>query len=285
MYEFLNYLKKEKGFSENTVKNYEIDLNQFEEYLKQNKIKNPNFGQIRNYIKFLEEKKYKERTISRKISTLKSYYKYLESEKIIKDNPLNLISNPKTPKNLPNYLNYEDIEKMLNTPEENKVGEREKLIIEMLYSCGLRVGELVNIKITDINQKERKILIHGKGKKERYTYYGTKCQNLLKIYLKNYEPKDYLLTNKHQKKLDEKIVRNIVTDISRKSGIEKHITPHTLRHTYATHMLNEGADLKTVSELLGHENLSTTQIYTHVSNERLREVYLKNHPRAKNKFN
>ena len=275
--DFLMYLKNEKGFSDYTIKNYKIDLKDFDKYSKNKKT---DIDLVREYLKELYERKYKSRTMSRKVSALKSYFKFLESEGIIDDNPMSLISNPKIERNLPNYLNYNDLEKLLSYPDTSKKeGLRDALILELLYSSGCRVSELSNIKIKDINFKERKIIILGKGNKERFVFYGSKCEKLLNEYLK--ENREYLLINKHGNKLNERTIRKIVDDNSRRAGLEVHVTPHTLRHTYATHLLNEGADLKSVGELLGHENLSTTQIYTHVSNEKLREVYLKAHPRAR----
>ena len=216
------------------------------------------------------------------MSSLKSYFKYLESEGIIKDNFMRLISNPKIEKTLPNYLNYDDLEKLLNYPDRsNKYGLRDAFILEMLYSSGVRVSELANMKLADIDFTERKILIFGKGSKERYVYYGSKCADLLDKYLKiDHRDSPYLLIGKRSEKLNEREIRAIVTETAKKAGLSVHVTPHTLRHTYATHLLNEGADLKSVGDLLGHESLSTTQIYTHVSNERLRQVYLSAHPRA-----
>ncbi|MBR3898258.1 MAG: tyrosine recombinase XerC [Bacilli bacterium] len=276
--DFLNYLISVKGFSEHTVKNYKIDLLDFKDFAHDKKV---DVLLVRNYLKSLYERKFSARSISRKVSSLKSYYKYLDGEGIIDDNPLDLISNPKIQKTLPNYLNYEDLEKLLNYPDLNKKdGLRDALILEMLYSSGCRVSEIANIKIKDINFGERKILILGKGNKERYVYYGSKCERLLNRYLEKYD-NEYLFVNKHGNRLNERIIRKIVSDNARKAGLEVHVTPHTLRHTYATHLLNDGADLKSVGDLLGHESLSTTQIYTHVSNERLRQVYLKAHPRAR----
>lgn len=276
--DFINYLKSQKGFSNHTIKNYKIDLKDFYDFIND---KNIDVNLIREYLKELS-KKYKSRTISRKVSTLKSYFKYLLSEELIDENPMSLIGNPKIEKTLPKYLNYEEVEKLLNTPDINKKnGLRDALILEMLYSSGLRVSELVNIKIKDINFKDRKILILGKGNKERYAFYGSRCEKLLNKYAK--DKNEYLFTNKHGDKLNDRTVRTIVDDTSRKADIGMHVTPHTLRHTYATHLLNDGADLKSVGDLLGHENLSTTQIYTHVSNERLRRVYLNAHPRARKK--
>lgn len=278
-YKFLDYLKFEKGFSDYTVKSYETDLKEFYDFALDKDI---NIELVREYLRKLYEDKYSNRSISRKVSSLKSYFKYLESEGIIKDNFMRLISNPKIEKTLPNYLNYDDLEKLLNFPDRsNKYGLRDALILEMFYSSGVRVSELANMRLSDIDFNERKILIFGKGSKERYVYYGSKCADLLDKYLKiDHRDSPYLLIGKRKEKLNEREIRAIVTDTAKKVGISVHVTPHTLRHTYATHMLNEGADLKSVGDLLGHESLSTTQIYTHVSNERLRQVYLSAHPRA-----
>lgn len=275
---FLDYLKSVRGLSQNTIINYKIDLRDFYKFTEGKKI---DLDIIRSYLKKLYEKKYTSKTVSRKISSIKSYFNYLLAEGIIDENPASLLGNPKIEKTLPDYLNYDDLEKLLNTPNiEKKSGLRDALLLEMLYSSGCRVSELVNIKVKDINFNERKIIILGKGNKERYVFYGTKCEKLLEKYLTK-EKHEYLFYNKHGKKLNDRIVRKIVSDTTRKSGLTVHVTPHTLRHTYATHLLNDGADLKVVGDLLGHENLSTTQIYTHVSNERLRQVYLKAHPRAR----
>lgn len=280
---FLDYLEYEKNFSKHTIKNYKIDLTDFYNYLNNKNIKNVELNDIRQYLKKLYEKKYTSATISRKVSSLKSYFKYLEAENQIQINPMSLISNPKKQKKLPTFLNYNDLEKLLNTPDlKTEDGIRDSLILELLYSTGIRVSELVNIEIKNINLEENKILVLGKGNKERYVYYGQNCKEKIKEYLKIRKAnQNYLLVNKHGNKLNERTVRKIIETQTKKASINVHVTPHTLRHTYATHMLNEGADLKSVGDLLGHENLSTTQIYTHVSNERLRNVYLNSHPRAK----
>ena len=279
VYKFLDYLKYERGFSDYTIKSYKEDLTEFYDFALDNNI---DIDLVRDYLRKLYENKYSNRSISRKVSSLKSYFKYLESEGIIKDNFMRLISNPKLEKTLPNYLNYDDLEKLLNYPDtSNKYGLRDALILEMLYSTGVRVSELANIRLNDIDFNDRKILILGKGNKERYVYYGSKCEKLLDKYLKmNHRDSSYLLIGKKSDRLNEREIRSIVTDSAKKAGINIHVSPHTLRHTYATHMLNDGADLKSVGDLLGHESLSTTQIYTHVSNERLRQVYLSAHPRA-----
>ena len=277
---FLFFIQN-RGFSLHTYNSYEKDLKDFIAYFNNKKLKDITVGDIRFYIRSLYDRKYKVATIARHISTLKSFYKYLESENIISFNPMILVSNPKKDKKLPNYLNYEDLEKLLNTPDiNNKWGLRDALILEMLYSTGIRVSELVNIKIKDIDFNARKILVFGKGRKERIVFYGSNCADLLEKYLQK-QHENYLFTNTKGNRLNERTVRQIVSDTALKAHINVKVTPHTLRHTYATHLLNGGADLKSVGDLLGHESLSTTGIYTHVSNERLRQVYLSTHPRAK----
>ena len=283
---FLDYLELERKFSANTVLNYEIDLKEFVDFIVSKDLNEIEIKDIRRYLEYLNEQKYHVSSISRKVSSLKSFFKYLKAEKMIDNNPMALISNPKKEKKLPVFLNYQDLDKLLNTPDLNTgVGQRDALILEMLYSTGIRVSELANLKLKDINFGEHKILILGKGNKERYVYYGTKCQKLLDKYLSDgrtmYPASAYLFSNKHGNKLNERMIRMIVDECGRKAQLNVHVTSHVLSHTYATHMLNEGADLKSVGDLLGHENLSTTQIYTHVSNERLRKVYLSSHPRAK----
>lgn len=281
--EFLEYLKCERQFSIHTITNYSIDLRDFQKICKK-ELKDIKVEDLRKYLKYLYDKKYSNSTVSRKISSLKSFFKYLYNENIIKNNPMDLIGSPKKEKKLPNYLNYEDLDKLLNTPDLNTPdGIKDALILELLYSTGIRVSELCNIKINDVNFNDKKILILGKGNKERYTYFGSKCEKLIKSHIEcnHKNTTNYLLQNKHGNKLNERMVRTYINNNLKKSQISTLVTPHTLRHTYATHMLNEGADLKSVGDLLGHENLSTTQIYTHVSNERLRNVYLNAHPRAK----
>ena len=222
------------------------------------------------------------------ISTLRSFFKYLVGENKIKNDYMVLISNPKIEKKLPKFLNYEEINKVLNAYNTNSsIDIRNSLILEILYSTGIRVSELVNIKFSDIDFSSRKIKILGKGNKERIAYFGSVCENLINKYIDNvYEilnknNLDYLIISNTGKKMNVREIRKIVDVASTRAGLLIKISPHTLRHTFATHMLNSGADVRSVQELLGHENLSTTQVYTHVSNERLRSVYLNSHPRAK----
>ena len=289
---FIEYLEYEKGYSKKTIISYENDLELFNNYLKENKmtnIKSIDYNTIRKYLGYLHDNKYEASSVSRKISALRSFFKYNIKSNIISNNPMTLISNPKKEKKLPKYLNYEEIEKLLNSIEmDKKEGIQERLIIELLYSTGIRVSELVNIKIKDIKIKENQIKILGKGNKERIVLFGEKAKEIIKIYLNAYKEdfqgnisNQYLLINKKGKQLTTNKVELIVKDVLRKSALKLNISPHTLRHTFATHMLDSGADLKSVQELLGHENLKTTAIYTHISNERLKQVFLNSHPRAK----
>lgn len=283
---FINYLT-DKDYSPNTILSYEKDLHLFCEYAKNCDVNKVDYNFIRGYLQFLHNKNYTAKSISRHVSCLKSFFKYLTKMDIIKENPCLLVTNPKIEKKLPNYLNYQDLENLFNVPDCSKpLGLRNRLILELLYSCGVRVSELVNIKLKDIDFSNNRILILGKGNKERYVLYGKICHDLLVDYIDNARPKlnkdsDYLLLNKFGNKITDRAIRMIIDDIVQKSSLKLNVSPHTLRHTFATHLLNEGADLKIVQELLGHENISTTGIYTHVSNERLRKVYLDAHPRAK----
>ena len=287
---FLSYLENQKGYSSHTILNYRNDLETFFVFLKREGISSfeeVDYRVIRNYLHFLEEKKFAKTTVSRHISSLRSFYKYLVKEKVVIKNPMVFISNPKLDKKLPKFLYEREVEKLLSMPKLNHPkGIREALLLEFLYATGVRVSELCNVKIKDISFSDKSILILGKGEKERYVYFGSKLETLLKLYVKEARPfferekNDYLFLNDSGGQLHDRRVRTILDNLLKKSCADFHISPHMLRHSFATHMLNNGADLKTVQELLGHTDLSTTQIYTHISNERLRNVYLHAHPRA-----
>lgn len=288
---FLFNLEYQKNYSKNTIKNYYDDLKIFEVFLNMEKIdniKDVTYDEVRKYLKYLTDKKYTSKSIARIISSLKGLFKYLYKNEIIDSNPTILISSPKIEKKLPKYLEYNEVEKLLNTPNLNTdIGIRDYVILEMLYSTGIRVSELVNIKLKDIDLSSKEIKILGKGNKERIVLFGDVLKEKIKLYLSkcynkfNIKNKDYLFLNLHGNKINDRNIRTIVDNNMKIAGINKKISPHTLRHTFATHMLNGGADIKTVSELLGHESISTTTIYTHLSNEQLKKVYLSTHPRAK----
>ena len=281
--EFKSYLMYEKMFSSNTVNSYVRDLEEFNSFLESEYIKHVTYKDIRSYLAHMYNKKYSSRTISRKLSAIRSFYKYEVNKGVIRDNPCLLISNPKVEKKLPNYLSYNEIETMLEVPDTFKNNSlRDKLIIEILYSTGIRVSELVNIKVKDIDFYNNQILILGKGNKERYVIFGNTLKDMLKEYISIKSDSEYLITNKYNKKMSTRSIEEIVKKIVKIDGIKNKVTPHTIRHTFATHMLNEGPNLRLLQHISGPENLKTTEVYTHVSNERLRSVYLSSHPRAKN---
>ena len=284
--EYLDYLEFERKYSLYTVDNYDKDITDFKGFLiikKINDFSKVDYQIARDYMVDLYSKKYNNKTICRHISSLRNFYKFLIANKYALNNPFSLITNPKIEKKLPNFIYYNDLEKILEVPDQNnEIGLRDELIVEILYATGIRVSELVNIKIKDIDFKEKSIRIFGKGKKERIVLFGDKALELINKYLETREhTNEYLILNNRGFKITERGIRIILDKNVKKSGVKTHITPHTMRHTFATHMLNEGANLVTVQELLGHENLATTQVYTHVSNERLRAVYLNSHPRAR----
>ncbi len=289
---FLKYLNYQKGYSENTIINYENDIKEFLEFLNKENIDNlkeVNYSIVRFYLMDLYNKKFSRNSVSRKLSSLRSFFKYLHNEEIVKINPFSLISSPKKEKKLPKFLYNEDIEKIFNVPNTKTVlGKRDSLILELLYDTGVRVGELVNIKINDINFDDKSIKILGKGNKERIVLYGTYAEIALKEYLNNGRNEllkgknnEYLILNANGNNITTRGIRLIIDKIIKQACLNTHISPHTLRHTFATHLLENGSDLLTVKELLGHSSLSSTQIYTHVTNERLRNIYLKSHPRAR----
>lgn len=288
--EFLDYISYEKKYSDNTELNYEIDLYRFDEYLKMNhknylKIK---YEDVSNFIITLQKSGYKRTSINRTISTLRSFYTYLEKEKIISSNPFNLISNLKTDKRLPNYFKYNEYLEMINTLSDSPLDIRNRLILELLLATGMRVSELSNIKMDTIDFNNNEIKVHGKGNKERIVFYGSYAKDALDNYLYNSrnillngKESVFLLVNNNGTPLTSRGIRLIIENIVKKASIHSKITPHTFRHTFATMLLNEGCNIKSVQELLGHASLGTTGIYTHLTNEEVRKVYLNAHPRAK----
>ena len=289
VFKFLDFLKYERNYSSNTITGYKNHLELFCNFLRDKDIKkfdSVDYGLIRNYINYLYELGYSGKSLCNHISSIRSFFKYLINENIISNNPMILVENPKIEKKLPKYLYYDDMERLLSMPDTNTdVGLRDALILELLYVTGIRVSELINIKLSSIDFSNKKIKITGKGNKQRIVMYGNKCSELIDKYLKIrcnflHDDNDYLLLGVKGKKINDRVIRQIISSLALKASINLKISPHTLRHTFATHMLNDGADLRSVQELLGHENLATTTIYTHVSNERLRSVYLHSHPRA-----
>ncbi|MBQ7104928.1 MAG: tyrosine recombinase XerC [Bacilli bacterium] len=285
--DYLKYLEFQKNYSKHTIESYEQDIIEYLEYLDEQKIKflKITYEEIREYLKYLSDKKDINSTISRKISALRGFYKFLQNNNKLDNNPFSLINLPKKEKKLPRFFFYNELEELFNTPKLNTpLGQRDRLILEMLYATGVRVSELVNIKISDISDRTIKIL--GKGNKERIVRFGDYCEEILNMYLNDGHYKlnggsPYLFLNSNGEQLTDRGVRYLLDKIISKTTIEKKISPHMLRHSFATHLLNEGCDILTVQELLGHESLTATSIYTHITNDRLKDVYFKTHPRAK----
>lgn len=288
---YLDYLLYQKSYSKYTVNSYKADIIEFLNYCKKECIdyEKIEYSDTRLYLMYLKDARGDNNSsINRKLSSLRGFYKYLVNKNIIENNIFALLNGQKKSKKLPRYFEYNELEELFKVPDTSKaIGQRDLLILEMLYATGVRVGELVNIKLKDINKSDRKILILGKGSKERNVEYGEYCEDILNKYIKEGRPSllkkenEYLFLNHLGDKLTERGVRYILNDLIKKTTITKNISPHMLRHSFATHLLNEGCDLLSVQKLLGHESISATQVYTHVTTDRLKEVYYNSFPRAK----
>lgn len=288
--DYLEYLKYQKNYSDYTVLSYKNDILEFIDYLSRERLnfKTIEYSDIRFYLMYLKDEKHDDNSsVSRKLSSLRGLYKYMANEGIVKTNVFSLVNAPKKSKKLPRYFEYNELEELFMVPDTNtSLGQRDLLLLEMLYATGVRVGELVNIKVKDIDLGRRNIIILGKGNKERFVTYGEYCEDILKQYLSdgyillNKTGSDYLFLNNNGGNLTERGVRYILDELIKKTSINKKISPHMIRHSFATHLLNEGCDLLTVQKLLGHESIKATQVYTHVTTDRLREVYFRSFPRA-----
>jgi len=287
--EFIEYLKIQRNYSEFTRVNYEKDLEEYYEFLNNNNynFNNMDYKKCMDFLIYLDGKKYKKNSISRKLSSLRTFYKFLVLNNYSKNNPFLLISSPKKEKKIPRFINYQGIEEIFNIPDiKTMEGQREKVILEVLYGSGIRVSELVNIKLKDIDFNNKTILIFGKGSKERVVPFGDYALEAINTFINDGRDKylgdiesEYLIVGKNEPNLTTRRIEQIIDKLIKKTSIKMNITPHMFRHTFATHLLDNGCELIAVQELLGHESLSSTEIYTHVSNEHLREVYYKCHPR------
>ncbi len=284
---FINYLSSEKRFSVHTITSYSNDVNQFflflsEEYKITSELSEVNFQIVRSWIASLLEQGVTPRSVNRKISTLKTYFKFLIREGVIQESPMLKVVAPKSKKRLPLFVEEDQIESLLNGVEfdDGFIGERDKLIIELFYVTGIRLSELINIKISDLNFDNNLVKVLGKRNKERLIPLSARIVKELQFFIEKYKIDNYLFTNLGGTKVYTKLVYRIVNKyIGKISSINKK-SPHILRHTFATHMLNNGADINAIKELLGHANLSATQVYTHNTIEKLKSVYKQAHPRA-----
>lgn len=295
---FKTYLIIEKNASEHTLRNYISDLEQFHQFLKKTSfcpkdtgkkinIKDIDHIVIRSYMGHLHRIGDKGKTVARKLSTLRSFYKYLLREGLAEKNYPRMVSTPKQERRIPSFLSVDDVFKLLELPESKKpLVLRDLAILELFYASGIRISELVNLDVKDINLEERFIKVLGKGRKERIVPIGTKASLAMENYFQARkelvkEGKEALFLNSRGGRITTRGVRNIVEKHVREKGLQKRISPHALRHSFATHLLDQGADLRTIQEFLGHSSLSTTQKYTHLTTDRLMRVYDKAHPRAR----
>ncbi len=291
--QFINYLKIERNCSTHTIDSYSRDLTDFLKHISDENGNLPSIEHIdhltiRGYLANLQSRQLTRTTIVRKLSSLRSFFRYLCKRGYLDINPTSAVSSPKVQRKLPDYLEISEIEALLDMPDKNNIiGLRDRAILELLYSTGMRVSEMLALDLSDIDYSNSIVKVRGKGKKERIIPIGSYAMSALKDYLKR---RKELIVKKSEQALfisergnripDAKSVNRRISKYAKLADIKKNVTAHTLRHTFATHLLNAGADLRSVQELLGHEKLATTQIYTHISADRLKEVYEKTHPRA-----
>lgn len=277
------YLKYELNYSFYTIKEYVLHVKDFITYCDNNKVNYLSLSKddVINYLKFLDEQKLSNKSIGTILSSLRCFYSYLLDNNYINLNIFKLISNPRLEKKLPSFLSYEEIRIVLDSIDtDNILSIRNKMIIELLYATGIRVSELRNIKIIDIDFNNKSIKVFGKGSKERIVYFGDYAYDAIKLYLDNRELKsEYLILNNNGKQISVRGIELIIKNVIDKACIKTKVSPHTFRHTFATHMLNNGCPLKSVQELLGHASLSSTEIYTHITDDYIKSEYLKNMPR------
>jgi tyrosine recombinase XerC len=279
---FVRYLEIEKNYSPHTVLNYRLDLDDFIKFLGDAPIESVEYLLLRKYLAILKEKKLGSRSMARHLSALRSFFKFLTREGFLKTNPILSVSSPKLDKHLPQFLTEEEVTRLIESSlPKNEMGLRDRAILETFYSTGMRISELVSLSQDDLDFIGGVVKLKGKGKKERIAPIGDKAISSLRDYLeKRKRQASAVFLNKRGTRITDRGVRNIVGKYLKLSGTKKGVSPHTLRHSFATHLLNRGADLRTVQELLGHANLSSTQIYTHLTTEKLKNVYDKAHPRA-----
>ncbi len=291
--EFKNYLAVEKNSSSLTIRHYLSDLNQFEEFLARESITSVSdisHVEIRLYLTELYRNQISRTSVSRKLSSLRAFFNYLELEGIVDQNPFLYVSMPKLDKKIPQFFYTEEIERLFEVEDgQTPISQRNKAILELFYATGIRVNELVELKVTDVDFTAGMVLVFGKGRKQRYVPFGVFAENELRKYLdvgrpelakKADEESEHLFLNHRGQPITTRGINYILNRMLEKAALTSKIHPHKLRHTFATHLLNEGADMRSVQELLGHESLSSTQVYTHVTKDYLKQIYDRAHPRA-----
>lgn len=293
---FISYLNNEKNMAKMTVKSYNNDWNDFLNYLENElkydiinlHVEEINHQTVRKYLAYLNSHNYTKSTMARHLASLKSFYRYLLKNEIILQNPLAFVATPRIPKKLPRYLEEKEMVSVLEQPVfTNDVGIRDRAILELLYGAGIRVSELTSLNLENIDLGYGYLRVTGKGNKERIVPIGREAIKSLKMYIEQARPKwtstpqeKALFVNQKGGRLSARSVRTFVHKYCRQAGVKEDLSPHGFRHSFATHLLDHGADLRAVQELLGHQKISSTQIYTHVSNKKLRQVYRLAHPRA-----
>ncbi len=292
---FIEYLQIEKNYSQYTIVSYISDIEDFFTFMKKEVIQHLEditYNDIRLYLTTLHKRNYSRKSISRKISSLRSFFKFLVREEKLKDNPFTLVSLPKREQKIPKFLYEEEIEKLFAVSDlQAPLGQRNQAILEVLYGTGIRVSECCNIKMSDIDFAIGTVLVNGKGGKQRYVPFGSFAHDAIEQYVqdgrkqliskrKASEDHSYLFVNHRGDPITDRGIRHALNEMIKKASLTLHIHPHMFRHTFATHLLNEGADMRSVQELLGHAHLSSTQVYTHVTKEHLKKIYMSHHPRA-----
>ena len=282
---FMRYLEIEKNYSQHTILNYKLDLYDFNKFCGELNFDKIDYLLLRKYLAVLKEKNLGNRTVGRHLSALRSFFRFLCREGYLKTNPILMLSSPKLDKHLPSFMTEEEVAKLIESalPKDNRdeLGLRNRAILETFYSSGLRISELVGLSLDDLDFISGIIKAKGKGKKERVVPVGDIALTAIRKYLdQRKKQSNAVFLNKNGKRISTRGVRDVVEKYLKSAGIQRGVSPHTFRHSFATHLLDRGADLRTVQELLGHANLSTTQIYTHLTTEKLKNVYDKAHPHA-----
>ncbi|MFH0918082.1 MAG: tyrosine recombinase XerC [Candidatus Omnitrophota bacterium] len=283
---FVRYLEIEKNYSVHTVTNYKLDLAGFNKFIAGMELEKIDYLNLRKYLAVLKEKNFGNRTVGRKLSTLRSFFRFLCREGHIKTNPILMLSSPKLEKHLPSFMTEDEVYRLIEsafakTPKDF-LGLRDRAILEVFYSSGLRISELVGLNLEDVDFISGILKIRGKGKKERIVPVGETALATVRKYLEKRKKltAEALFLNNHHRRITTRGVRFLLVKYLKASGMKSGVSAHTFRHSFATHLLNHGADLRTVQELLGHANLSSTQIYTHLTTDKLKSVYDKAHPHA-----